>query len=237
MLKKVISLNLDDLVFYLGLEAGVFLLIQLVIGGVMVIAKPPDGILISGVMLPIIAGILILLCGITHMGVTFDQALRFGQTRRRALGLTVGMMVFEGLCALGAAALLALVEWYLAPPVWASLTGIGRWVVDYPGDVGALEDCLVLNSFYLDWWWYPAILAIGLAGGLIGGAIIQRFGSKGGWILWGIWMAACFAPQLLGENVFAIGAWNQYMIGACVVLGIGCLVWSVWSLLHAVVKE
>ena len=237
MLKKVIRFNLDDLLLYLGLEGGVFLLVQLVIGGVMVLSKPGDGILICGVILPVIAGILMLLGGVTHVTVTFEQALRFGQTRRRALGLTAGLMAFEGVCALGGAALLALVERYLGPPLWAWLAGKGHWVVDYPGDWGALEDCLVVNSFHLDCWCYPTILAIGLGVGLIGGAIIQRFGTKGAWTLWGIWMAACFAPQLLGENVFAIGAWNQYMMGTCVVLGIGCLVWSVWSLFHAVVKE
>ena len=237
MLKKVIGLNLDDLLLYLGVEGGIFLLIQLVIGGVMVLLKPADGILISDILLPIVAGILMLLCGVTHVSVTFDQALRFGQTRRRALGLTVGLMAFEGVCALGCAALLALVERYLGPPLWAWLAGRGHWVVDYLGDWGALEDCLVLSSFRLGWHYYPAVLAIGLGGGLIGGALIQRFGSKGAWILWGVWMAGCFVPQLLGENVFAIGAWNQYMIVACVVLGIGCLVWSLWSLFHAVVKE
>lgn len=113
---------------------------------------------------------------------------------------------------------------------------MGSWVVDYPGDVGDLENCLALYSFHLDWWWYLVILAASVALGLILGAFIQRFGSKGGWIIWGVWMAACFGPQLLGENVFAIGAWSQYMIWAGIALGLGCLVWSVWSLLHAVVR-
>lgn len=237
MLKKVIRFNLDDLLLYLSLEGGVFLLTQLIIGAVMAASKPMDGILISGITLPIIAGILGFLSGIIHMGVTFDQALRFGQTRRRALALTMGLISVETTFALVLAAFLGLLERYLCPPVWASLAGMGHWVVDYPGDLGALEDCLVLHSFQLDWWWYPIILLIGLGGGLIGGALIQRFGSKGGWILWGVWMAGCFVPQMMGREVFAIGDWNPYMIGSCVVLGIGCLVWSLWSLLHAVVKE
>ncbi len=237
MLKKVIGLNLDDLLLYLSVEAGVFLLTQIIIGAVMAISKPMDGILISGIILPIIAGLLALLAGVTHVTVTFDQALRFGQTRHRALGLTVGVMGVETAFALALAALLSVVERYLGPPVWAWLAGRGHWVVDYPGDLGELEDCLVLNSFNLNWWWYPVILLIGLGVGLIGGALIQRFGTKGAWVLWGVWMAACFIPQLLGGEVFAIGDWNQAMIGASAVLGIGCLIWSLWSLLHAVVKE
>lgn len=237
MLKKVIGLNLDDLLLYLSVEAGVFLLTQIIIGAVMAISKPMDGILISGIILPIIAGLLALLAGVTHVTVTFDQALRFGQTRHRALGLTVGVMGVETAFALALAALLSMVERYLGPPVWAWLAGRGHWVVDYPGDLGELEDCLVLNSFNLNWWWYPVILLIGLGVGLIGGALIQRFGTKGAWVLWSVWMAACFIPQLLGGEVFAIGDWNQAMIGASAVLGIGCLIWSLWSLLHAVVKE
>lgn len=237
MLKKVIGLNLDDLLLYLGVEGGVFLLTQIIIGAVMVVAKPMDGILISGITLPIIAGILVLLSGVVHVAVTFEQALRFGQTRRRALALTMGVMTFEGICALGAAALLALMERYLCPPLWVFLADRGHWVVDYPGDWGALEDCLVLNSFCLDWWWYPVILLIGVGGGLIGGAIIQRFGTKGAWVLWGIWMVICLGPQLMGNRMMLIGDWNQYTIGAGIVLGIGCLVWSLWSLSHAVVKE
>ena len=237
MLKKVIGLNLDDLLLYLSVEAGVFLLTQIIIGAVMAISKPMDGILISGIILPIIAGLLALLAGVTHVTVTFDQALRFGQTRHRALGLTVGVMGVETAFALALAVLLSVVERYLGPPVWAWLAGRDHWVVDYPGDLGELEDCLVLNSFNLNWWWYPVILLIGLGVGLIGGALIQRFGTKGAWVLWGVWMAACFIPQLLGGEVFAIGDWNQAMIGASAVLGIGCLIWSLWSLLHAVVKE
>ena len=105
-----------------------------------------------------------------------------------------------------------------------------------PRGRGALEDCLVLSSFSLDWWWYPAILAIALAGGLILGAFIQRFGSKGGWIIWSIWMVVCLGPQFFGKQAMLIGDWNQYMIAAGGLLAIACLIWSVWSLLHAVVK-
>ena len=237
MLNKVIKLNLDDLLLYLCAEGGVFLLTQIIIGGIMFTAGVEDGILISGVTLPIIAGFLVIVAGIGHVTILFDQALRFGQTRRRALGMTAGLLVFESAFALVLAALLALVERYLSPPLWAVLAGRGHWVVDYPGDLETLEDCLVLNSYNLDWWWYPAILAMAVAGGLILGAFIQRFGSKGGWIIWGIWMAGCFGPQLLGSNIFAIGDWNGYTMAAGGILAAASLIWGLWSLLHAVVRE
>ena len=237
MLNKVIKLNLDDLLLYLCVEVGLFLLIQIIIGCVMKFGQPVDSILISGIVIPIIAGFLVVIAGIGHVTIVFDQALRFGQTRRRALGMTTGLPVFESAFALALAALLALAERYLSPPLWAALAGKGHWVVDYPGDLSALEDCLALSSFNLDWWWYPAILALAVAGGLILGAFIQRFGSKGGWIIWGIWMAVCLGPQLFGKQAMLIGDWNQYMAAAGSILAIGCLIWGLWSLLHAVVKE
>ena len=237
MLKKVIGLNVDDLLLYLFGEISVFLLTQIITGIIMVVSRPWDGILISGVTLPISAGILVIIAGIGHVAISFEQALRFGQTRRRALGLVVGLMSFQAVVALALAALLALVERYLCPPLWAALMGSGRWVVDYPGDWGELENCLVLSSFHLDWWWYPVILLIAVAGGLIIGAVIQRFGTKGAWAIWGVWMAACFGPQLFGAQVLAIGDWNQYMVIAGAVLGVGWLIWSLWSLLHAVIRS
>ena len=90
MLKKLIKLNLDDLALYLGVEGGLFLLIQIVIGCVMYFGRPTDSITVSCILFPIVGGFCALIAGISHVGVSFDQALRFGQTRRRALGLTLG---------------------------------------------------------------------------------------------------------------------------------------------------
>lgn len=237
MMKKVIKLNLDDLLLYLCGEVGVFLLIQIIIGCVMAFAHPWDGILVSGILLPIIGGFLAVIAGIAHVTINFEQAIQFGQTRRRAMGIAVGLMAFESAFALALAALLSAVERYLSPILWTALAGKEIWMVDYPGDMAELENCLFLNSFNLEWWWYPAILVMAIAGGLILGAFIQRFGSRGGWIIWGIWMAVCLGPQLVGKQMMLIGEWNQYMIVAGVVLAAGCLVWSVWSMLHAVVKS
>ena len=40
MLKKLIKLNLDDLLLYIGVECGLFLVIQIVVGCVMYFARP-----------------------------------------------------------------------------------------------------------------------------------------------------------------------------------------------------
>ena len=77
----------------------------------------------------------------------------------------------------------------------------------------------------------------GLAAGFIVGACLQRFGSKGGWILWCVWMAICFAPQLLPLDDLSLPLPPDFLLYVAVVLAAVMLIWSVWSLLHAVVKH
>ena len=91
---------------------------------------------------------------------------------------------------------------------------------------------LLVVDMYLEWWWYPAIVLAAIALGLIIGGVIQRFGGKGGWFLWAIWMAVIFGDSLFGGFVFL-----KDLVPLMVVLLAGSLVWSVWSLLHAVVKN
>lgn len=245
MLTKVLKLNRDDLLLYLCVEGGVFLLIQVITGFVMAFFRPEDAVLISGILLPIAAGTLAGVAGVVHVTVVFDQALRFGQTRRRALGLTLGLLIFENLFALGLAAVLAVVEQYLCPFLWTALSGARGWTmggtlptpIPEGSPAPAWDGVLLIRSFALEWWWYPVILAIALACGLIIGAAVQRFGGKAGWVFWGIWMAACFVPQLFGMEMLAIGSWRQFMIWIAAGLGVAGFVWSLWSMLHAVVKN
>lgn len=246
MLKKVIRLNLDDLALCLGVVGGLFLLIHGVTAAVLLVTGENSSILISGTVLPIAAGFMALIVAVAAMGVSFEQAVRFGQTRRRALGLELGRSLFMGVCSMALAALLTALEQIAAPALWLKLTGLQALSLDGPlsvpaPDLGAPVDpawatTLYVGDFVLDWWWWPAILALALACGTIIGAVMQRFGAKGGWIIWGIWMVACFGPQLLGGQVFAIGDWNMWMLPVALVLGLAGLVWSVWSLLRAVIR-
>ena len=98
MLKKVIRLNLDDLFLCLGVVTGLFVLIQGVIAAVLLLSAENSGIMISGTVLPIVAGIMALVVTVAAMGVSFEQAIRFGQTRRRALGMELGRSLFMGVC-------------------------------------------------------------------------------------------------------------------------------------------
>lgn len=247
MLKKLIRLNADDLWLYIGVEGGVFLLAQIIICAAMVFTGEGDSISIMGMVLPIIAGILVLIAGLSHVTILFEQAIAFGQTRRRALGLISGLIAFQGAVALGIAALLTAVERFLCPYLWAALAGKSGWITEGPVAVPeyqaeawkaarAASGLLYVDSFLLDWWWWLLVLAAGIMGGFIIGAIAQRFGSKGLWIIWMIWMTVIFAPQLFGGNALGIGDWSIWMIPVAAVFVIAGLIWSIWSLLHASIK-
>ncbi len=96
------------------------------------------------------------------------------------------------------------------------------------------ENTMLVNVFTLEWYWWLLAFAVGLCGGLIAGALIQRFGAKGGWIVYG----ACFGPmilmQILPWRTYAITDWLFPLLG---VLAVAALAWSIWSMLHAVVRS
>ena len=259
MMKKLIKLNLDDLALYLAVEGGLFLVIQIIIGCAMHFARPDTSVTVSCTLFPIVGGFTALVAGISHVGVSFDQALRFGQTRKRALGLTLGLCAFESAFALALAGILAVVERFLCVPLWAQLAGMNGWVMggsrvmefaaspghDVPitGKVfenmaGELvpvpEKTLIIETFTLDWYWWLLIFALAVGGGVIVGAVLQRFGGKGGWFIWGI----CVVPMLLlqifpRELVSSV----ELVVPVLAVLFVAGFLWSLWSLLHAVVRS
>lgn len=257
--QKLVKLNLDDLLLYLGVEGGLFLLVQIIIGCVMYFGRPSDSVTVGCILFPIVGGFTALVAGISHVGVSFEQALRFGQTRKRALGLTLGLCAFESTFALALGGLLAVIERFLCPPLWAKLARLDVWVpglsgsitpapppADYAGSVpGPMfyntaeelvplpEKTLIVETFTLDWYWWLLIFALAVGGGVIVGAVIQRFGSKGGWVIWGI----CFAPMILTQVL----PWRTEVITDLLFPLLGLIfvagfLWSIWSLLHAVVR-
>lgn len=253
MLKKLMALHRADWWVCLGTVGGIFLSTQLITGialwwGDQGTRSAP---LISGTILPISTAFLVLFLVLVHVNDLFLLALRLGQTRRRALGLTLTLCALEGAGAAALSALLAWIERALLPALWLALSGADKLVwgevpplpavwegtdQGWQALLDELSSTLYLDSFALDWWWYLLLLAIGLAVGLILGAFLQRFGAKGGWIIWAIWMVICLGPQLVGKNALLIGQWTAWMGAAAVVFAVAAGVWSVWSLLHAVVK-
>ena len=251
MLRKLLNLNRNDLLLYLGIIGGTFLAAQIVTACALVFSDARGIPMVSGIILPITACVLIAFAGAANVGVSFGQALRFGQTRRRALGLTAGMTAVQGAAVMLLSLLLTALERLLLPALWLALSGAERlmWgeVPPLPAvwdgtDQGwqalldELSSTLYVDFYLLDWWWYLLLPLIGLLAGFIIGAFLQRFGGRGAWVIWGIWMVLTFAPQLLGYNVLMIGQWSQWMGAAAVVFAVAAGIWSVWSLLHAVVK-
>lgn len=257
--KKLVRLNLDDLLLYLGVEGGLFLLIQIIIGCVMHFGRPDTSVTVACVIFPIVGGFTALVAGIAHVGISFDQALRFGQTRKRALGLILGLMSFQAAFALGLSGLLANLERFLCVPLWAKLAGMNGWILGKsavmefappPGFDGPMtgkffvnmagervplpENALIVETFTLDWYWWLLIFAAAIMGATIIGAVIQRFGSKGGWIIWGFCMVPVFLGQLLPWRTYEITNWLFPLLAVLFVAG---FLWAIWSLLHAVVRS
>ena len=242
MFKKLVRLNLDDLLLYLGVEGGLFLLIQIIIGCVMHFGRPDTSVTVACILFPIVGGFTALVAGISHVGVSFDQALRFGQTRKRALGLTLGLCAFESAFALALGGLLAAIERFLCPPLWAKLAGMNGWAMGniMPVPEGTMVDgvlvpekTLLIETFTLDWYWWLAAFGVAVAGGIIAGALIQRFGAKGGWIIW----AAVMAPMLLMQ-IFPrqFSSSVELIVPTLAAVFVAGFLWSIWSLLHAVVR-
>ena len=253
MLKKLMALHRADWWVCLGTVGGIFLSTQLITGialwwGDQGTRSAP---LISGTILPISTAFLVLFLVLVHVNDLFLLALRLGQTRRRALGLTLALCALAGTAGMALSALLAWIERAFLPALWLALSGADKLVwgevpplpavwegtdQGWQALLDELSSTLYLDSFALDWWWCPLLLAIGLLAGFIIGAFLQRFGARGAWILWVIWMVLTFAPQLLGYNVLMIGHWGWWTVPLIAALVLAGLIWSVWSLLHAVVK-
>ena len=265
MLKKLIRSNLDDLWLYIGVEGGLFLLLEVIICCVMYFERPEYSVSVAWTMFPIVAGF-ISLCAVSgHVAVTFDLALRFGQTRRRAMGQFLGMSVFESAFGFALAALLSSLDRFACPALWARLAGLDSWVM---GEVGAVmqaplpdilgmdidpgryfvntageltrlpENTLLVDGFSLDWYWWLIIFAAALAGGIIIGALIQRFGQKGLWVVWCLTMVPLFMSQIFSFHALRLPYWLGTMLFPLVAgtLAAGLFLWALWSMFHAVVR-
>lgn len=241
MLKKLIRLNLDDMWMALGVVGGLFLLLHLgtAVALHFFFASEHSSPLLSGVVLPITSALVILMISLGHTMAAYTMAVKFSQTRRRALGLTLGLVGFEAACSMGFAALLTLLERAVAPQFWMWLTGADGLVLERGRQVTAVvagETPLLAEDVSLDWCWFPLLAAAGVLLGLIIGAIILRFGRRGGWTIWFIWMLCCFAPQILPWDASWFTLPWQYLAAVGGVFGLVCLGWSVWYLLRAPIK-
>ena len=242
-MKGVVRLNLDDLVFFAGFLGGGFLILHVITALAVRFSGEGSSLMLSGILLPIVGAALLLITSIGHVSMTFEQAVRSGSTRRRALALTVGQIVVESAFVTAIAALLNALERAFAPALWLKLSGrqVIEWGVDgrrIPEGMQAeyevlWQDILFIEDFALDWWVPPVLILLGAAVGFVIGALIQRFGRRGGWVLWGLWMVFFLIFPRLPWKTHEVVNW---LIPLLVGLGVLALIWSVRSLLRATIK-
>lgn len=247
MLKKVIRLNLDDLFLCLGVVTGLFVLIQGVIAAVLLLSAENSGIMISGTVLPIVAGIMALVVTVAAMGVSFEQAIRFGQTRRRALGMELGRSLFMGVCSMGMAALLTGTGAYGFPGTVAETDRpAGAVPGGHPPYARAQSrrsrgPRLGEHSIYRGL--HPELVVVARHSGLC--SILRPHYRRNhaalrrqGWLdHLGYLDGGLFWPQLVGRNAYFIGDMSQIMVVFWVALTVVGVIWSFWSLLHAAVRS
>lgn len=241
LLRKWIGINLDDLLLCGGVVGGLFLLVQIIIGCVMRFGRPETSITLSGILLPAAAAFLLLAVTLAHVMISFPMMLQMGQSRRWALGITLGAVGFETAFTIALTALLTWVESTFSPALWQWLSGARAVVLGdgllsspLPGSGGVL----FIEDFSISWWLFLLIPLAGVAVGFVMGAAIQRFGNRATWIFWAFFVLVGLAPQAVPS--YAV-VQRQELLYSLPILGAGCLlaglVWSVWSLLHAVVRS
>lgn len=228
MLKKLMRLNWDDYVWAAAVPTGVFLITQIVTAVVMALVKPgwPDfeGLSISGILLPGICAFMAVLFAFGHVGISFDMAVKFGCTRRRALAQLVGVLLTQSTLGWGLSALYILMEQRLLPYVWAAVRGV-------PGP-------LTTEVIAIPLWVLPLLFVGSITGGILFGALVQRFGRKGSWVLFGAYMAVLIVPQMLPSGFFDRSPAMLFpVLGVTAFVMLLCgFVWAVWSLLHTSVR-
>lgn len=229
----------DDFAVCTGILTGFFLVAHIITAVVLAFFFDGTSLMLSGTILPIISGFLVVLYSMSYSGFQFSHLVHFGCTRRRALALT---LCLEGTTALFCMALSALftgLERLAAPALWQAITGCEGVYYGVDGWV-ALDDispdALFVEVFSLPLWGWFAIAIGGVAAGTLCGAILQRFGKKGMWALWALWMAVCFVPQILDSYLAFLP--DLTLVGGAG--GVGALLafcWSVWYLLRAPVPQ
>ena len=253
-LKKMLLADRSALIVPVATMAGFFGVLYLVYGIISVTSSDVHNlVLMAGVILPVGLGFLMFALTMGNVIGTFSQALLFSQTRRRALGLTLGMSGAEALAAMAVGGVLVALEHAAFPALWLALTGRSQmvWGETPPMPVPELwqgtdqqwremleqfRATLYVQDAALDWWWW-VVIAVGCAAlGLITGAFIQRFGAKALWWLWALIMITSLAPQLLGNQLMLFSEFLEYLAVMGVVLLAAGLVWSIHSLLHAPVR-
>ena len=216
--KSVFLLNTDDFLLYLSMLFFPFLALHLIMLTVMAIVKPENTVLICGMILAIITAVIGFTASYAHNSLSFSQYVTFGQTRKRALTLSISLSIVQALCSAGLAIALAALEQRFTLSLCRQFSG---------------QMVSVEINIPVEWWVFVLAALGGVIFGLISSAVIQRFGRAGAWVLYGLFMAVCFSPQYLPWKKYTIVDWLFPLLLLC---AIAALLWSIHTLLHATIK-
>lgn len=238
MLYSLFKLHIPVLRIQLAVLWGAFLVIQFIISVVMVLIRPEESILISGTLLPFAGAFSLFALTQRLVLVTFQDGVRMGRTRRQMLGLTLALIGADALLVSLSALLLPWLERTLCIRLWALLARRpgAAVMVEAPGG-GQLWDpsydtgLLRVEDFGLDAWWLaPLILLAGLLLGFLLAALTQRLGPRSYFLPSILYLYLIFGPR--AEWLMDV----RLLLPAALLLAAG-LAWSLWSLLHAPVRQ
>lgn len=225
MLKKVLRFNAGDFAVIALVGCILFLIIQAVVTVVMLAVKPDTVPTLCGILIPVILGFILLIFFINNLLVNFDFLLRCSVTRKQALGSVLALLALEAVTAIAVSLVLGQADRLIAR-AWA-----------------AARPELTVEEFFIPPVWgmalgYGALLLLGL----IAGAVLQRFGRKAMWVLWGGWMALALGinlvdwDALVGRLAILSGSLPLIAIPVALVL-LSAAVWSVRVMLRATVRS
>ena len=238
---KLIRFNREDLRLCSIVLGVVFALTHIITALAVRLSGEGTSLLLSGILLPVCGGILMLILSIGHVNVTYTQSVRFGQTRKWSLLATLGVILYESLFVFLFSLALTLVERLLAPRFWLLLSGrefiLGATGMEIiPGSMDYYRNgiALLIEDFTLDWWMAAVIILGAAIVGFSCGAIIHRFGQKGGWVLWGCWMVFFLFFQNLPWKTHTVTDW---LVPALVITAAAAFLWSIRYLLRASIRN
>lgn len=171
MLKNAIKMNLEDLWPFLAVEGAFFLLYELIEAIILFTVKPDTSGAVAGLVVLAVGGMMNLFAGGCYPTLNMDMLLRYSVTRKTALCATLGSMTLNMAVSMAFAALLG----------WADSLIARTWVSALPWVMG-------VESVEPPLWAYFAT-GLGVVCLALGaGAVLQKFGRKAFWVLWGGWM-------------------------------------------------
>ena len=208
---RILRCDREDFWLYTLVPLGIFLL-GVIVNAAAVLLGARSTFAFLPIFLLLACALLGLSGGISALLYAFPLAVSFSVPRRQALGgVVVYLLAIWAVLAVLSTALVLVDHWYVYTILPLIVPGL-----EVMGD-----PLYELGVSYI-----VAAAALGVATGFLGGTAILRFGRKGGWALWGIYMAALLFREQIAWAAL-VRDWPYWVLVLLMLLGL-----SVWSLLH-----